>query len=289
MPLYQPQHQALGEHQYAIFDKLSSSELIDQYPTLDIVSAHLQPQAHLYPALLGVHELPSEDWNRFTTDITQNELLSTPPSCQLFIKSELPAKALCDELARALLITDKEQRNYVLRYYDPRVLFHLSWMLTPWQLQTVLKAHAAPTWTYWLEEQWHTLHFSDYFHYQKNDPIDLPVDKINRIGLINQLLSKLPRFHSLEERVATSQNMDALLQQAENCGLVDAQDVQAFVWHALTYNCLFWKHHDIQMLLYKAKLNPGYYCRVTRGWDKQNWQKIQSTTPQWVSNKGMHL
>ncbi|MEX9469557.1 DUF4123 domain-containing protein, partial [Escherichia coli] len=167
---------------YAIIDKMSSPELIDQYPTLDIVSVHLQPQAHLYPALLSANTLPAEDWSRFTTEINQQGSYTSPPPCQLLIESELPAKALCDELARALLLTDTKQRNWVLRYYDPRVLFHLSWMLTPWQLKMVLKTHAVPSWTYWLENQWHTLHFSDAIHYQKNDPTDLPIDKINRIG-----------------------------------------------------------------------------------------------------------
>ncbi|WP_272521768.1 DUF4123 domain-containing protein [Providencia sp. PROV202] len=288
MPLYQSPHKALGEHQYAIIDKMLSPELIDPYPTLDIVSVHLQPQAHLYPALLSVNTLPAEDWSRFTTELNQQESYTSPPRCQLLIESELPAKALCDELARALLLTDTKQRSWLLRYYDPRVLFHLSWMLTPWQLKTVLKAHAAPSWTYWLENQWHTLHFSDAIHYQKNDPTDLPIDKINRIGLINQLLHKLPQIALWEERVTTSQNIDVSLQQAAMCGLVDAQDVLTFAWQALTYHCLFWQHIDIQALLYKAKVNPGYYDRATRGWDKHDWEKIQSTTPPWILHKGIH-
>lgn len=287
MEYYLSQPKALGEHQFAIIDKAFASELVERFPSLDMVSAHLKPQAHLYPALISLHELPASDWQMLLAEIKQQSVDSSTPKVCLFLESLLSAESLCNELANALLISDEKHQNYLLRYYDPRVLFQLSWMLTPWQLQIYLKTQVVPSWTFWLDKQWHTLNFSEKINYHKNTPIDLPLAQLHRIGLINQILSKYSPFVSLDERNILSQQIDSLLLRATEYGLNTNEDIMTFVKQGCSLQCAFWLHHDVQALLKISAHNPNYYSRITSSWHDSHWQEIKSHTPILAFSKGL--
>lgn len=286
MELSLSDYSCLGVHQFAIIDKFVANELVEQYPTIDIVSEHLKPQTHLYPALISIHELPSYQWKSISNEIAQQYLGQSTPRITLLLKSNLPTEVLHKELANVLIVSDEKQ-NYVLRYYDPRVLFQLSWMLTPWQLQTYLKTRMIPSWTFFLDNQWYTLHFKENVSYRKNDPIDLPFEKINRIGLINQILQQLPAPEDLNKKIRLSQQIDELLQNAAHCGLSDKQDMSIFVQQGIELQCAFWLHHDIQTVLNIATRSPKYYHRITSGWRTEHWQAIKSQTPALTFSNGI--
>lgn len=279
MEYYLSQAKSFSEHQFAVIDKAFASELAERYPTLDIVSSHLKPQSHLYPALISLHELSSSEWRSIISEIMQQsaETSSSAKIC-LLLESQLSANEIKNELASMLLISD-EQQNYVLRYYDPRVLFHLSWMLTPWQLQLLLKTHLIKSWTYLLNNQWNTLHFPENIAYQKDSPIDLPLIKIYKIGLINQILNKLPSVRVLSERIKTSQMIDKLITQANNLELIEQEDIIAFVFYGITQQCAFWLQSDFKELLYLSSKNPKYFSRMILKIESSKWNKIKCETP----------
>ncbi|WIF73418.1 hypothetical protein QN092_05950 [Proteus vulgaris] len=194
MEYYLSQAKNFSEHQFAVIDKAFANELVERYPTLDIVSSHLKPQSHLYPALISLHELSSSEWQSIISEIIQqsSEISSSAKIC-LLLES------------------------------------HLSWILTPWQLQILLKTHLIQSWTYLLENQWNTLYFPEHIAYQKNSPTDLPLTQICQIGLINQILNKLPSVNILSERIKISQLINKLITQAHNLELIEQDDIIAFV------------------------------------------------------------
>ncbi|QIF93425.1 DUF4123 domain-containing protein [Proteus vulgaris] len=279
MEYYLSQAKNFSEHQFAVIDKAFANELVERYPTLDIVSSHLKPQSHLYPALISLHELSSSEWQSIISEIIQqsSEISSSAKIC-LLLESHLSANEIKNELANMLLISD-EQQNYVLRYYDPRVLFHLSWILTPWQLQILLKTHLIQSWTYLLENQWNTLYFPEHIAYQKNSPTDLPLTQICQIGLINQILNKLPSVNILSERIKISQLINKLITQAHNLELIEQDDIIAFVLYGITYQCAFWLQSDFKELLYLSSKNPKYFSRMILQIDNSKWNKTKSETP----------
>jgi hypothetical protein len=287
MTHYLPQHKNFGEHQFALIDKAFARSLLDDYPSLDIVSAHLAPQSHLYPALISLHELPTPDWQKFITKITEQSQGLSTHNINLLLSSPLSAESLRNELASLLLINDEKQQNYLFRYYDPRVLIQLSWMLTPWQLQTYLKTQAIPSWTFFIDKQWHTLSFQEKAPYIKNDPINLPLEQINRIGLINQVLEQLPITKNLDEKIRLSRHIDELLLIASNCGLVINKDINIFVQQGIEQQCAFWLHHDVQAVLKVAAHNPEYYRRTTSNWNEKRWQEIKANAPTLITSKGI--
>ncbi|WP_193017553.1 DUF4123 domain-containing protein [Proteus sp. FME41] len=279
MEYYLSQAKSFSEHQYAVIDKAFANELVERYPTLDIVSSHLKPQSHLYPALISLHELSSSEWQSIISEIMQQsvEISSSAKIC-LLLESQLSANEIKNELASMLLISD-EQQNYVLRYYDPRVLFHLSWMLTPWQLQLLLKTHLIQSWTYLLENQWNTLYFPEHINYQKGSPTDLPLTQIHQIGLINQIINKLPRITVLSERIKTSKIINKLITQANNLGLIAQEDIINFSFYGVTYQCAFWLQNNFKELLYLSSKNPKYFSRMILKIDILKWNEIKSETP----------
>lgn len=286
MELYLPKHNDLGRHQFAIIDKHISNELTEEYPTLDIVSENLKPQSHLYPALLPLHELSSPQWKLLIEEIQQNTEKSNP-RISLLLESQLSAETIRKELANILIINDDNNRNFILRYYDPRVLFQLSWMLTPWQLQIVLKTHVIPSWTYLLEKNWYTLYFPEKINHQNDDPIDLPVEQISRIGLINQTLSKLPIITPLHKRIMTSKFIDKLLLKANSCGLTEKNDVVTFAQQGIKFQCAFWLNPEIIKILNVAKNNTKHYHRMTSNWNESYWENIAANSPNINSLEGI--
>lgn len=287
MKLYLAEHKPFGEHQFVVFDKASSADVAEQYPSTDIVSEYLKPQAHLYPGLLSLHDLPSGGWVSVMTEIEKQHQEESSTRFNLLLESSLTAVSLRKELANILIITDEDNSNYILRYYDPRVLFHLSWMLTPGQLAILLKAHAIPTWTYMLDNKWYTLSFNENHDLCEGVPTGILWREVNKIGLINKILSKLSVPADLSKRIELSKDVYRLINVAEVLNLKDSKDITIFAMHGIMLNCDFWLSHKMRSIFNTAKDNKGYYRRVTSVWSDDDWADIKSGIEIKGQNKGV--
>lgn len=275
---YLEQPLQLADHQYAVIDRMRVPELPECWPQIELVSPMLAPQAHLYPWLIPLHELSSAEWRTFMADLSRCADPTSSPKCALLLSSPRPIKIVHNLLVNALFFKDAYQNRHILRYYDPRVLFHLHWMLSPWQLFNQLSAQEIPYWTFWLEGEWHTLAFPARVPYQA-DHTEIPLAQLQRSGQINLTLEKLPRNVDMAQRQQSSRKIDALLVQAMTCGLPTQEDRIAFALHGLVQPEGFWRAPKMAAFLVQSQQAPDYYRDVTSDWDKHVWEDMTQMQP----------
>lgn len=269
----------LADHQYAVIDRMRVPELPESWPHIELVSPMLAPQAHLYPWLIPLHELPPGEWRTLMADLSRCADPTLPPTCVLLLSSPRPINIVRNLLVNALFFKDTYQKGHILRYYDPRVLFHLHWMLSPWQLFNHLPAQEIPYWTFWLEGEWHTLSFPARVSCQPGEHTEIPLAQLQRSGQINLTLEKLPRNVDMAQRHENSRKIDALLVQAMTCGLPTEEDRIAFALHGLVQPERFWMAPKMAVFLAQSRQAPDYYRDVTSNWDEHLWQEMTQMQP----------
>lgn len=269
----------LADHQYAVIDRIRVPELPEHWPHIELVSPMLAPQAHLYPWLVPLHELPPGEWRTVMADLSRSADPASLPMCALLLSSPRPIQIVHNLLVNALFLKDAHHKGHILRYYDPRVLFHLHWMLSPWQLFNHLSAREIPYWTFWLEGEWHTLAFPAHVSFQPGDHTEIPLAQLQRSGQINLALEKLPRHVDMAQRQQSSRKIEALLVQGLACGLPTQEDRIAFALHGLVQPEGFWMAPKMAALLAKSRQTPDYYRDVTSNWDAHLWQEMTQMQP----------
>lgn len=231
----------------------------------------LVPQAHLYPWLLPLHDLPSGEWHSLMRDLSLNTKINISPGCVLLLASPLSVQDMFSSLVSALYIKDSVGAGHILRYFDSRVLFHLHWMLTPFQLGSYLPVKKIPFWTLFLDDKWHTLAFTEKNNFSKVDNAIFPLAQLQRCGQINEVLTHLTPVENMKARQNTSRKIDSLLVQAAQCQLQSKEDQNAFALHGLRLPDRFWLVPKMKSFLEKASLAPDYYRDETSDWDEQTW------------------
>lgn len=274
----------LTEHQYLIIDRMCVGSVLDTLPLIELVTPLTSAQAHLYPWLLPLNELSAAQWD-WVESRYQQALVTEQPSGLLLLKSEQPEAVVRHHLMNALFINDQHRQKHILRYYDPRVLFHLSWMMDAWSLSNLLNAHDLTDWTFCINRQWHTLSFSE-----NTIPEPAIQDKhqwfacIQKIGLINDVLARVPPAEDMLQRQQQSRDIFQLLTVGEGW-LSDPTDLCKFACDGIQYGKDFCDSKCIHVLLEDGRNTPGMYCQVTRSWDQEKWQLVREETAKKI-NKG---
>jgi len=270
-------HFALGAHQYAVIDRKRVPELPQSWPVIELILPMMAPQAHLYPWLVPLRELPSQEWEGLMTTLSRHSGARSPEKCSLLLSSACSPEQVRSALVNALYFKDSQHNGHILRFYDPRVLFHLHWMLTPWQLTSLLTAKDIPCWTFWLEGGWHTLEYS-------RDAVSMPgaasainLQQLALCGPINQALQQLPACSDIDQRQQISRKLADLLRQASECGLYTDEDRIAFALHGLVQRQGFWNTPKMSAFLQQASQNADLYRSETSSWDETRWQEMTGT------------
>lgn len=271
---YLTHHQPLAEHQYAVIDRIRVPKLPDSWPLIELVSPMLAPQAHLYPWLLPLHELPSGEWRSLMADMSLHSDPHFPPVCSLLLSSKRTPQSVRNALVGALYFKDEHHKGHILRYYDPHVLFHLHWMLSSWHLFNQLPAQEIPRWTFWLDGNWHTLEFPERVAHQPGEPVGIQWDQLQRSGQINLALKKLSHSADMAQRQEISRKIDALLVQAMACQLSTPEDRIAFALHGLKQREGFWTAPKMAAFLAQSRQSPDCYRDETSEWDEHRWLEM---------------
>ncbi|MGR7120028.1 DUF4123 domain-containing protein [Klebsiella aerogenes] len=271
---YLEQPMAPGEHDYAIIDRMQYPDIHETWPVLELVSPMFKPQAHLYPWLLPLKEMHAGEWKALMEKPGQTDSSQKAPVSCLLLRSERSSSDIRNQLIRSLYFTDENRQGHILRYYDPRVFFHLCWMLSPWQLAQTFPSHMASHWTFWLEDRWHTVRFPSVETAQPGGSQTLSLQQLQRCGLINQVLGRFSSYGDVVLREQVSQRVDALLAKAMELGLPTAEDQVAFAFYGLGLRDAFWTSPKLLPLLQQARKAPDFFHDETRFWDEERWNMM---------------
>lgn len=270
-------HRAIGAHQYAVIDRLLVPELPDSWPVIELVLPMLAPQAHLYPWLVPLRELPSQEWDSLMTTLSRHSGSRSPEKCSLLLSSVCSPQQVRSALLNTLYFKDTQQNGHILRFYDPRVLFYLHWKLSSRQLCNLLSIKEIPSWTFWLDGSWHTLEFSEHAAGRPSEEAGMNLHQLAHCGLINQALQQLPACADINQRQQTSRRLEMLLMQAMQCELPTENDRIAFAVHGLVQRERFWAAPKMSAFLQQASHCPNLYRDETSGWDENRWRTMTSS------------
>lgn len=263
---------SIAEQNYAIIDRVIYPDIAQDFPVLEIVTPIIQPQAHLYPYLLPLKTLPLTLWQQFNNMIQSQIKQSKNSLSILLIKSDDSTESLIFNLANYLIHSFK-QRNYILRYYDPKVFVQLCWILGRYGLNTLSKVTGVYDWTFYINQQWNTLSITQEEPKDSTLSEQLNYEQLKNIGLINTILSKYFPFHSIFEHISYSQKISLALQQAESNNVTNREDKLLFAQHYLFFGQEFLSLPIIQKILNNYE-EVGHYSEQMSKLTKLDWLKI---------------
>lgn len=114
----------------------------------------LQSEQHLLPRLVTLRELPKDKVDAlFLQAHDYSASNDFPFFSALFVCSGNTA-ALLGHLERVMMVTDRQQNRYWLRYHDSRVFMHLRWMLSLANLSELFGPIATWDWFDILTQSW---------------------------------------------------------------------------------------------------------------------------------------
>lgn len=232
--------------QLAIVDRASAGHSVALFEQMhDIVPQTLENQADLLPCLVPLARQPPDVRNLLQAWQVQHH----PALCAL-LQGEVIAMAPLARFLANRLVWPHRQAQLLLRYYDPRVLAQLQWMLDAGQAE--LFVPPGYHWHYFDGQHWVVLQNS-------HAPAMFPMihapqwDAIERIGVINQVLQAMPQLYAQGVATASRQTL-ALLQDGQRAlALETPEDLASYAQWGWRLGADFLHHRAMLPLLAQFK------------------------------------
>lgn len=201
----------------------------------------------------------------------------TEPSgfCALVTSSVLSI-SLSRWIERQLTATSPEGKTCLLRFFDPRVMELLAFLLEPGQKTLLL--HPFTGWFYFDHQQ--VLREMEIPREPPPAPFTLSPEQwasLKRSGTINHLIDKWRSLEPDSAAEASPERINALMRTAERHGLHTPADQQRFVLHGLHVGDDFHRHPVMQRLL--ESIGPSQrYGDLTAALPVAEWNEISTST-----------
>jgi hypothetical protein len=256
--IFQMEYKAPSEHGYAIVDRLLIPDLDEQVEKIELISPVLEPQAHLYPWLVSMHDLPYRYWEEMIK--AREGLAGEPPLIKFFFNSSQPLDQLKRNLVNALYVKDTDGAGYIVRYYDPSVFFQYCWFLGSAGIKKLLSMDDAFEVTFYHVGQWLTLPARQHEKYGSAHSKVSVADFVLFSKSIKSINNMTARTQSIPEKLQQSAHVyQALALAIKEFGLQQASDLESFATLYLEHNKDFYKEEAFQRILKQSVGNPGYF------------------------------
>lgn len=245
-------------------------ELADVPPVYEV--GELVPEAR--PELAGAApvlycaEHPNEQLPALRAGAEQRHASGAAPVVCAIVEYDKASHRLQRHLADRLVLPKPTEGTAIFRFYDPRVLAHLRWILKPEQLGALLGPGAR--WTY-LDRQagWVTVDGAKV----PNDDFALTsgqYKQVERIEVIERALDAL-RDHGTAITPEMPPLLDAQLGKGETYGL-SGGDLLAFALHGTVVSPNFDRHPRVLTVLRASEKSS--YAETVAGWTQRDWDAI---------------
>jgi hypothetical protein len=242
-------------HSHVIIDSVVYPNLPITWNASPIVTEITAPQAHLYPFLVDLCHLDSEQ-----IPILEKMILDAKKSGGItLIRSHYDHDTLVYLLANALIYTPKTGEHYLLRYYDHHVMLQLVRITPPYQFINKIKS---------LGIEYFTFHsqFGD-ITYKPNLVEITPSDnkpefftRLVNIGLINKAIKKINNDIDIATYFKTSQTLEEKITIAcHTFSLTDINDIVSFITQCILIHDCYYQSPQIITILKETSLYPGYF------------------------------
>ncbi|SPA31232.1 conserved hypothetical protein [Cupriavidus taiwanensis] len=266
-------HRWLSDFAYGLLNPLRlDREEWEDLPVTRLAPPELKVQAEFMPLLLSFNDLTAPQRAILLGRIEAREQQGDSYLCGL-LNSDAEKSVLSAHLSRLLVMTRQDNgQRYLLRYYDPRVMRHLQWLLT--DKQHVEFCGPISVWSWPASSGWITgRRLAQYSPGQRLVLRPHQWATLERLALMNRALTELEILApDLSQNDALFQWLDAaLLQASTDLALTDSEDwlfcaIQSVRFHPQI-------HHHPQLLerLGQAATKRGSYAAACADLDDSAW------------------
>lgn len=200
-----------------------------------------------------------------------------PPSLCALLRADVEPEILLEHLSRFCLVTTPTARWMYCRFFDPRVMTHLRWILKPPQLHSLLGR--IEHWEFLdSRSQWVTLDNESKTARQ----LRLTLDGKQQRSLVSLPLLRecLEQWHAHDplaptDDVQAGARIAACMARAREKGLEDERDQVALALHELLIHPDVIQHPDIVNAITLANGDMSYRAE-TASWAQTRWEVIQA-------------
>ncbi|WP_280542758.1 DUF4123 domain-containing protein [Chromohalobacter sp. 11-W] len=200
-----------------------------------------------------------------------------PPALCALLRADVDPVVLQEQLSRFCLAATPTTRWMYCRFFDPRVMAHLRWILMPEQRQSLLGKIRC----------WELLNSSRHWISISNQAPE--AGSVLRLSLDEDQLRHLEALPTIRECLTQWRDQDPQapmddaeagrhiaerLTHARQRGLQDERDRLALVLHELLVHPDILQHPDVAHAVVMAKEGTSYRA-VTSNWPQARWESIQ--------------
>ena len=206
----------------------------------------------------------------------KTSLRGLPPAVSALIETQVEGSVLIEQLSRFCLAATPASRWTYCRFFDPRVMTHLRWILTPDQLESLLGKI----------ESWEFLDMSSQWVSINNAPRDSYYLRLTLDEKQYRHLTDLPAIRTClqqwrshdpsapNEDQQAGARVASNLERARDLGLQDDYDQMTLALQALLIHPDISHHPDVSKAIAMAR-GDATYKAVTANWSQARWESIQ--------------
>lgn len=262
-------HRFLLQHQFGILNPLQVDKALwSDLPITPLVPDDLSERASLMPVLVELDTLPLEARVALMDRAVTHENNSPHPYFSALLQTEDDAELVKQRLTERLILRGPDKKVW-LRYFDPRVFRHLTWLLRPEQLWFLFRG--IQQWS-WRDEQGHwstydVIKTEAYLNVLRLTPEQW--QGLETLPLLNHCLGVLAvTGHSIDDEAPIMQQLCAWLNEAKtHYGLEDETDRSVFAIQKMQFGKYLHTHPHMQDRLKEASRNSGSYQELCRTLD----------------------
>lgn len=260
-------HRLLLAHDFALINPLQvESALWSDLPATPLLPEKISVQSELMPRLIPLRGMSDAACVDLLERAGRHERYSRHPFFSALLVADGDTPAIAAHLSRRLVIAMPDAGNALLRYFDPRVFRHLSWLLTEAQMNLLL----GPV-THW---SWRNMAGTWQQHVRVEvssllsglRPTPEQWDSLQRLGLLNKSLCQIERNAPgtvIDDRAARC--VDTLLRDAyEQHRLTDEADRRLYAEQAFRFHRHIHRHPQLVERLARASDGRESYLGACR-------------------------
>ncbi|MCK0746808.1 DUF4123 domain-containing protein [Chromohalobacter nigrandesensis] len=201
-----------------------------------------------------------------------------PPALCALLRADIEPTVLQEQLSRFCLAATPTARWMYCRFFDPRVMTHLRWILMPEQLQSLLGNI----------QRWELLDAGRHWVSIPNQApttgrilrLTLDADQLRYLEALPTIRECLQQWrdqapHAVVDESAAGRHIAERLTHARQRGLQDERDRLALVLHELLVHPDILQHPDVAHAVALAQGGTAYRT-VTGNWPQARWETIQT-------------
>lgn len=269
-------YEDLKEYSYALGDGTLNAGVPDGLAAEPLVPARLEASARLMPRLYELAPATPRARERALAAANTQYLDGDPMwLCGLLrTDAETTEAQLAAHLKRRLIVRLPAPGACFFRFFDPRVLVQLAWLLSPRQLAWLLGPVSA--WKYCVEGEWAVLTRPDTAFMRSPEFTDEQAFALERMQVANEVLSRLSP-PSIAARQAQGREVLRHIAKARDLGLSRPGDQQAYAMHGMTVHPEFHRHPLIIERLQSLPADADYpYQAATADLAPGDYERIRS-------------